>query len=39
VRRARALCLSVKAGNQGALALYSAEGFTTSEILLEKRLE
>ena len=35
---ARALRLSVRAGNDGALALYSAEGFTTWKTLLEKRL-
>jgi ribosomal protein S18 acetylase RimI-like enzyme len=32
------LRLSVKAGNAGALALYSAEGFAESEITLEKPL-
>jgi ribosomal protein S18 acetylase RimI-like enzyme len=36
---ARALRLSVKAGNAGALALYAAEGFAAAETLLEKRLE
>jgi ribosomal protein S18 acetylase RimI-like enzyme len=35
---ARELRLSVKAGNTGALALYSAEGFAESEIYLEKPL-
>ena len=32
------LQLSVKAGNEGAMALYSAEGFVESEIYLEKAL-
>jgi ribosomal protein S18 acetylase RimI-like enzyme len=35
---ALAVRLSVKAGNTGALALYSVEGFAESEVYLEKRL-
>jgi ribosomal protein S18 acetylase RimI-like enzyme len=35
---APSLALTVKAGNTGALALYSAEGFSESELYLEKRL-